>query len=574
MLRELYISNFALIDNITINLNKGLNIFTGATGVGKSLIMGALNFLLGSRVTNDIVRSDKKEAVVSGVFVLKDGAILEELKRALDDPIEEALIIQRSLDVSGRNRCKVNNHPITVSVLKEIGERLVNIHGQHEHESLIDPLNQLNILDSFGKANNIRDNFLDVYKKAVEKEKYLRLLKESREIRKREIDMYCFEVKEIEDAGLKPGELETLEEDRKILANAEKIQNTVSCCFENLYETDNSVIERLKGIVNELEKISEFDRNFNDLVEWCNQSLYQLEEVSLALRKGTERCDADPDRLIKIEERLETIRKLKDKYGPTVDDILDYHRKSRQRLGHLLKENEDLGSAEEELRGFKKGIFNIGKNLTRMRKEAAEKLSNLIKDELCDLGIANGQFGVDVSTINADINEDQFKLDDVSSTGFDRVEFMFSSNMGEGIKPLRKVASGGEISRVMLALKRQLARVDNTPVLVFDEIDANIGGRMGKIVGEKLKTVSQHHQIICITHLPQIACYADQHLKVAKIVKDDRTITKIDMLSEKDSMEEIAEMIRGEEKTNVTRKQAKEMINDARKFGRQETVGS
>ncbi|MGR3318416.1 MAG: DNA repair protein RecN [Candidatus Anammoxibacter sp.] len=566
MLRELYISNFALIDNITIDLDAGLNIFTGSTGVGKSLIMGALNFLLGSRVTSDIVRTDKKEATVNGVFLLKNADILANLRILLDEPIEEELIITRSLDQSGRNKCKINNKPVTVSVLKEIGESLVNIHGQHEHESVTNPVNQLAILDSFGKANELRNAFSDTYKLAVQKETYLYSLKENQDIKKREIDLLKFEVKEIEDAGLKPGEIEALEDERKILANAEAIQSTVSSCFDNLYETDNAIIERLKVVANELDRISEFDKKYNDLAKECNQSVYQLEEVSIELRNSSKEYDVDPDRLAEIDERLETIRRLREKYGQTVDDILNHYKKSKQMLEQLLKENEDKGSAEDDLKELKKNLLNTGKKLAQLRKKAAEKLSQLVKDELGDLGITNGQFDVEISTINVNGNANQFKIDDVTGTGFDRVEFMFSSNTGEKVKPLRKVASGGEISRVMLALKSQLAMADNTPVLVFDEIDSNIGGRMGKIIGEKLKTVSLHHQIICITHLPQIASYADQHLKVSKMVKDNRTITEIDTLSEKARLEEVAEMIRGNEKTDVTRKQAKEMIDDAGKF--------
>lgn len=566
MLGELYISNFALIDSITINFSKGLNIFTGATGVGKSVIMGALNFLLGSRVTSDIIRSNKKEASVSGVFIIKNDSIIEELKILLGDFIEDELIIQRSLDNSGRNRCKMNNQPVTVSILKKVGECLVNIHGQHEHESLIEPANQLSILDSFSDANDLRNTFSEIYKNALEKEKYLSSLKENEDLRKREIDLYSFEIKEIENANLKPSELEKLEEEQKVLANAEKIQNTVSSCFENLYERDNSVIGQLKDVRDELEHISVFENNFNELVDGCNQSIYQLEEVSITLQKATEKFNTNPERLAEIDDRLETIRNLSDKYGKTIEDILDHYNKLKKKLGKFVKENEDFESIENELTTLKSELLNTGNKLTKTRKKTAEKLSKLIKKELDDLGISNAQFEVNILDYKINTNEHQLLLEDISSNGFESIEFMFSSNLGENAKPLRKIASGGEISRVMLALKRQLAIADNTPVLVFDEIDANIGGRMGKIVGEKLKTVSKSHQIVCITHLPQIASYADQHFKVNKITKNNRTTTEIDKLTEKNRLDEIADMIRGEEKNNITLKQAKEMINDAKKF--------
>ena len=566
MLDELYISNFALIDSITINFNKGLNIFTGATGVGKSVIMGALNFLLGSRVTSDIIRSNKKEANVSGVFIVKNDSLVKELEILLDDFIDEELIIQRSLDGSGRNRCKINNQPVTVSILKKIGECLVNIHGQHEHESLIEPANQLSILDYFSDANDLRIRFSEIYKKALEKEKYLSLLKENESLRKREIDLYSFEIKEIENANLKPGEFEKLEEEQKVLANAEKIQNTVSSCFDNLYERDNSVIGQLKDVRDELEHISVFENNFNELVEGCNQSIYQLEEVSITLQKAAEKFDINPERLAEIDDRLESIRNLNNKYGETIEDVLDHCNKLKIKLGNLVKENKDFESTENKLTTLKSELLKTGNKLTKIRKKTAEKLSKLIKNELGDLGINNAQFQVNILDSKINTNEHQIRLDNISSAGFESIEFMFSSNLGENVKPLRKIASGGEISRVMLALKGQLAIADNTPLLVFDEIDANIGGRMGKIVGEKLKTVSKNHQIICITHLPQIASYADQHFKVNKIANNHRTITEIEKLSEEKQLEEIADMIRGEEKNDVTLKQAKEMISDAKKF--------
>lgn len=565
MLSELYISNFALIDDITIKFDKGLNIFTGTTGVGKSLIIGALNFLLGSRVTNDIVRTGKKDVSVSGVFIIKNEHIREKLKDHIDSFDDEEIIIQRNLDQDGRNRCRLNNQPITVPLLKEIGELLVNIHGQHEHESLTKPLNQLIILDGFGKLDTNRDKFTEVYTKAVGKERLIQELKENREARKRQIDLHNFEINEIESACLKPDEPDILEKERFILANSEKIQNTLSYCTDSLYESDNSIISRLKEISNELSKIKDIDNSFENPLEICNQSLYQLEDAAITLSKCVEGHDFDPERLEQIEDRIETIRRLKSKYGETIEDILSYCKESKLKLEQLLKENEDLSSTEKELKELRKSVIDSGKNLTQLRKKAGAKLSTLVKKELEGLGITNGRFDIDISTIDM-TNAEPFNLEYSSRTGFDHIEFMFSSNPGEELKPLRKIASGGEISRIMLALKRHLATADQTPVLIFDEIDANIGGRMGKVIGEKLRLVSQSHQVICITHLPQIASYAEQHFKVNKFAKNNKTFVTIEILSAKECLEEIAEMIRGTEKTDVTRKQAKEMIDDAKKF--------
>ncbi len=565
MLSELYISNFALIDDITVKFNKGLNIFTGTTGVGKSLIIGALNFLLGSRVTNDIVRTGKKDVSVSGVFIIKNEHIRKKLEEHIDSFDDEEIIIQRNLDQNGRNRCRLNNQPITVPLLKEIGELLVNIHGQHEHESLTKPLNQLIILDGFGKLDTNRGKFTEVYTKAIEKERLIQSLNEHQEARKRQIELYHFEIDEIESACLKPDELDILEQERFILANSERIQNTLSDCTDSLYESDNSIISRLKEISNELSKIKDIDNSFENPLEVCNQSLFQLEDVAITLSKCVEGHDFDPERLEQIEDRIETIRRLKGKYGETIEDMLSYCKESKSKLEQLLKENEDLGSTEKELEKLRKSVIDSGKKLTQSRAKAGTKLSALVKKELADLGITNGKFDIDISFIDI-TNTEQFNLEDGSRSGFDHIEFMFSSNPGEELKPLGKIASGGEISRIMLALKRHLASADQTPVLIFDEIDANIGGRMGRIIGEKLRLVSQSHQVICITHLPQIASYSEQHFKVNKFSRNSKTFVTIDILSTKERLEEIAEMIRGTEKTEVTRKQAKEMIDDARKY--------
>jgi DNA repair protein RecN (Recombination protein N) len=321
----------------------------------------------------------------------------------------------------------------------------------------------------------------------------------------------------------------------------------------------------LKEISNELSKIKDIDNSFENPLEVCNQSLFQLEDVAITLSKCVGGHDFDPERLEQIEDRIETIRRLKGKYGETIEDILSYCKESKSKLKQLLKENEDLGSTEKELEKLKKSVIDSGKKLTQLREKVSIKLSALVKKELADLGITNGRFDIDISSIDM-TNAEQFNLEAGSRSGFDHIEFMFSSNPGEELKPLRKIASGGEISRIMLALKRHLASADQTPVLIFDEIDANIGGRMGRIVGEKLRLVSQSHQVICITHLPQIASYAEQHFKVTKYTRNNKTFVTIDILSSKERLEEIAEMIRGTEKTEVTRKQAKEMIDDAKRL--------
>ncbi|GAX59635.1 ATPase [Candidatus Scalindua japonica] len=571
MLNELTISNFALIDKITIKFDEGLNIFTGTTGVGKSLIIGALNFLLGSRANNEIVGNSDKDVSVSGLFFIKSYQIRQGINSHIDNIDDEEIIIQRVLDHKGRNKCKLNNQPITVSLLKEIGEQLVNIHGQHEHESLTNPFQQLRTLDSFGKLDSLRGEFSNIYCNALDKVKLLNSLDEKRSERKKQIELYNYEIDEIESAQLQKKEDENLEEERYILANSEKIQNVLSLCSNSLYESDHSIIDGLKEIATELSKIMDVEKGFKNSLEVCNQTIYQLEDIANKLRNDIEKYDYDPGRLEQIEERIETIRSLKRKYGDSIEDILSKRDNTSVKLEQMLKENEDTEIIESELKKLKNELINTGKTLTQSRNKSAKKLSSLIKTELKDLGITDGKFDINVSALDS-TNTELVVIKNANRSGFDRVEFMFSSNPGEKLKPLRKIASGGEISRIMLALKRHLAMSDQTPVLIFDEIDANIGGRMGRVIGEKLRLVAQSHQVICITHLPQIASYAEQHFKVNKTVRSNKTSVTIDNLSSKEQLEEIAEMIRGEEKSIVTRKQAKEMLDDAKKFMKQMSV--
>ncbi|KHE90614.1 MAG: DNA repair protein RecN [Candidatus Scalindua brodae] len=375
MLNELSISNFALIDEITIKFDEGLNIFTGTTGVGKSLILGALNFLLGSRATNDIVGTGKKDVSVSGLFFIKSVRIRKCIKEHIDeiDDGEEEIILQRNLDQKGRNRCKLNNQPITVSLLKEIGDILVNIHGQHEHESLTNPLQQLSILDSFGKLDDLRTEYSEIYCKTLEKEKLLCSLNDRHGERKKQIDLYNYEINEIESCRLQPKEDERLEAERYILANSEKIQNALSLCSNNLYESDNSIIVGLKEISNELSKIMNVDKSFENTLEVCNQTIYQLEDIASTLRNDVEKYDYDPGQLELIEERVEIIRSLKRKYGNSIEDILSHCEITKVKLEQLLKENEDVEIVETELKQLKKAVVNTGKKLTQYRKKAGKK---------------------------------------------------------------------------------------------------------------------------------------------------------------------------------------------------------
>ncbi|MDN3513373.1 MAG: DNA repair protein RecN [Candidatus Brocadia sp.] len=565
MLQELYITNFILIDKVTIKLCERLNIFSGATGVGKSMVVGALNFILGGRATSDVVRSGKDEATVIGKFYIKDKHLLKQIKKVSDaNAIEGELLIQRSIDTNGRGRCRLNDVPITVSMLREIGEILVNIHGQHEHETLLHGINQLYILDDFGGISPLRDDFAKVYQQFTEKTQLRDTLKNDQQERRQKMDLYAFQIDEIDKAQLRVSEEEELEKERGILSNAGKIYSAVTSCYSQLYESSEAVVERLKSVIRELQSIAKLDDTLQKIFDDCSQSLYQIEDMAFSLGKYRDGFNYDPQRLEYIEERLNTIRKLKAKYGNTIEEILSYRDGAELKLKHLTGEGTTAEQVEEELRELTEVLRQKGNELTRERLSTAERLSPLINEELHDLGIPQGRFCVQIDSpfLNKDGNPD---VSGAKSYGFDRIDFVISPNPGEDLKPLKKIASGGEISRVMLALKHQLAKVDKTPVLVFDEIDANIGGRMGEVIGEKLSSIARSHQVICITHLPQIASYADEQWKVNKLIKNGKTYSTIESLAGESRLEEIADMIRGSEKTDITRKQAQEMLRDAKR---------
>ncbi len=565
MLQELYITNFVLIDKVIIKLSERLNVFSGATGVGKSLVIGALHFILGGRVSSDIVRNGKDEATVIGKFYIRDRNLLKQIKKILDNhEIEDELLIQRSIDTNGRNRCRLNEVPTTVSLLKEIGEMLVNIHGQHEHETLLYGINQLHILDEFGEITSLRESFSETYRQITEKIKIRNVLKDNQQEQKQKVDLYTVQIDEINKAQLKPGELEELEKERNILVNSEKIYSTVTSCYSQLYESSETIIERLKSVVRELQSIAELNEALLKVFDICKQSLYQIEDASFSLGKYLEGFNYDPQRLEYIEERLNMIQKLRLKYGNTIEEILSYRDELELKLKQLSEEGTTAEQIDEELRIQLESLKNKGSELTQKRISAANALTPLINDELRSLGMPHGQFCVKITS--SPLHDIKYSpVLNFHSHGFDQIDFLISPNPGEDLKPLRKIASGGEISRVMLALKHQLARIDRIPVLVFDEIDANIGGRMGEVIGEKLSSIAKSRQVICITHLPQIASYADEQWKVNKIVKDDKTYSTIESLSNEARLEEIADMIRGSEKTDITRKQAREMLRDAKK---------
>ena len=562
MLREFHIRNLALIDEASIELGPGLNVFTGATGVGKSLVLGALTLLLGGRASADSVRTGQDRASVSCCFEIDSAALLGQIADLTGaDVADGQLAISREVDSAGRSRCRVNGVPVTVSMLKEIGAWLVDIHGQHDHESLRVAGHQLDMLDRFGRVMDAREDFGKARGQAVELRKRRDRIRGSLDSMREEAEYLKFQIGEIDAAKLKPGEDVALENEQRVLASAERLQQATAAAHVNLYEAEESLCSRLKQISRELASVAEIDGRLNDVAAACEQALVQLEDAAFMLLRYVEDFTYDPQRLHEIDERLELIRRLEPKYGPTVEDILAKRDTLAERLAELVTDADGLDAVEADLMRRLDELKEKAEAITKARRTAARTLAKGVRRELKDLGVAAGKFDVDIQTAQT-VGEEL--LDASTSAGMDKIEFQISTNPGEAPRPLRRTASGGEISRTMLAIKKCLAEVDRVSVFVFDEIDANIGGRLGSVVGQKLFEVSKSHQIVCVTHLPQIASFADRQLKVEKQVDAGRTTTTVAALDEEGRCDELAEMIRGSERTALTRAQAEEMLLAAR----------
>ena len=562
MLRELHIRDFALIDEVAVELGPGLNVFTGATGVGKSLVLGALTLLLGGRASSDSVRRGRDRASVSCCFAIDVDRVLKQVYELTGaDTADGEVAISREVDASGRSRCRVNGVPVTVSMLREIGSLLVDIHGQHDHESLRVPAHQLDMLDRFGGITNRRDEFSTRRSAAVELRDRRDRIRDNLAAIRTEADFLTFQVNEIDADKLQPGEDETLEDERRVLGSAERLQQTTAGAHAELYEAETSVCGRLKELCRDLVSAAEIDARLEEVATACEQAQVQLEDAAFSLQRYVEGFSYDPQRLAQVEGRLESIRRLQAKYGPAVDDILAKREEFATRLGELSADTASLETIDADLERQLAELKVMAAAITKARRTAARKLSKAVQQELKDLGMGAGKFEVAVDTTDAD---GAAFLDASRRSGADKVEFQMSTNPGEALKPLRRIASGGEMSRTMLAIKKRLAQADRISVFVFDEIDANIGGRLGSVVGKKLHEVSQTHQVICVTHLPQIACFADRQLRVRKDVGSRRTTTAVELLSEEQRLDELAEMIRGDERTPLTRAQAEEMLAAAR----------
>ncbi len=554
MLRELHISNLAVIADARIELRAGLNCFTGATGAGKSLVIGAIELLLGLRSASDMLRKGSDEGRVSGVFEISDKRLMQQIEDACDLPIEAdagEVLLTRRVYPSGRSSVSINGQPITLSMLKLVAEALVDVHGQHDHQFLLKPSNQLDVLDEFAGVEKVRQSYHQVYLELKQTRAWLDDLEAGGKLRMQQLDFAKFQAAEIDAAELREGEYEELNARSQVLNNLEKLRKDAGAVHSALYESDGAIIDRLQTMAGVLAELCMVDQSLDGIAKNVKEATLQLSEASFDLGRYLNRLDLDPAELAEANDRLNTINRLLKKYGPSVEAAIQERESLGKQIAELERTGEDSSVLQQKIEPLVKKRDQIAKELTRKRLEAAKKLSPMIVKHLTELGMEKAKFTVEIKPIEP------------AASGADEVEFIVQTNPGLAASPLRKIASGGELGRIMLALKSVLAAGDRVSVLVFDEIDANIGGRLGAVIGDKLRALAQHHQVLCITHLPQIACYADRHLTVRKETGTKETKTTVRPVEGTERIEEIAEMIGGQRVTDTTRAQARELLDVA-----------
>jgi DNA repair protein RecN (Recombination protein N) len=558
VLIELRLENYAVIDNLAVEFAAGLNLLTGETGAGKSILIDALALLLGEKASSDVVRAGAEKAIVSAVFEA-DGAAEKAIAQVLEnnglDNEEESLILRREIAASGKGRVFVNNQPATVSVLRQLAPNLATIHAQNESLMSFDGPVRLSLLDSFAgiETETVGADFAQWtgIRKRIED------LERDEQDRMRLLDLWTFQRSEVEDAKLQAGEDERLDQEKRVLANSEKIYNAAMNAFDLLYEGEKSTSSVLRAAQKHVEELARFEPKFQDALGSLESARISVEDVGASLRDYAGGIHASPERLSEVEDRLAALDRLKRKYGTTLNDVIHFGAEVSRKLSEMENKDETLRQLRAQLQAAGEKYLQAARAISRKRHEAARKLEKLVEAEINDLAM-KVRFRIEVSGTDEEVNW--------STTGFDQVVYMISTNPGEPEHPLEQIASGGELSRVMLALK---ASVEAAPpkkrsagqrTLVFDEVDTGIGGRAAEAVGKKLKALSRASQVLCVTHLPQIATFADHHYLIEKKNVGGRTRTSVRRITGEERTEEVARMLSGAKLTETSRKHAEQML--------------
>ena len=563
MLRELSIRNFAIIDDLQITFSEGLAILSGETGAGKSIIINAVNLLFGSRATAKLIRTGYETAELEALFQIKKQSPIAKIMNGKGYNPEEGLLIRRIISRKDRHRIYINGRLTTIGILNLITENLASISGQHAHQGLLKEEQQLAIIDQFGGLTAARENVSGCFHEIVPLIRQLNDLKHKRDRQSEHIQLLEFQQKEIRQASVTFGEDTALEQERARLKNSEALFQAVQGGIEMLYDSQGAVIDGLLTVKKDLDEASTLDPLLAPKAERIAEAAFHLEDVADELRSYLKNIQMDESRLDTVEERLDTLVKLKRKYGGSLEAVIF----RMESIGHELSEMENLSenivATENKLFELHGKLTQLTHKLSRDRKKTAKTLAQKVEKELTSLKMPHTKFKISFRTIPADEDGDPYltiKEQTVFETGIDQVTFLIAPNVGEPLKPLSSIVSGGELSRVVLALKAILAETEAVETIVFDEVDAGIGGSVAEVVGKKLSSLARHHQIICITHLPQIAKFGNHHFRISKRVSDGRTSTTIKRLSETERVKEIARMLGGEKITRATLNHAHEML--------------
>ncbi len=572
MLLELRIENFALIERLTLEFEDGLIVLTGETGAGKSIIIDALGAALGERVETEEIRSGQEGARVQAVFDASNcSRALAALRGAGIEPEEDGMVIlEREIRATGPNRCRINGKAVALSSLRAAGEHLVDIHGQHEHQTLIREENHLDFLDNFGRraVHELRTEYAGAWQRVQELRQERARLTEDERTRAQRIDFLRYQVQEIDEAGLEPDEEERLGVERVRLANAEKLRAGALAAGAVLGGEEDALSARdaLSMARESVAEVVELDASMTEVLEQVDQASYLVEDACRQLIAYAEAAEADPERLEEVEQRLELIARLKRKYGSSVEEVLEARALAAQELERLAGSEERLAELEAELRRAEAEAGVLAGKLSKVRAQTAKKLSAAVEKEIAPLGMPKASFGVRLEREEAaaglPVGGKRYAA---GERGIDRVAFELTANPGEPRKPLAKVASGGELSRLMLAFKSLCSRGAEIPTLIFDEIDAGIGGRTGHAVGAKLLSVARGTQVLCVTHLPQIARLADQHVRIVKETKGRRTTVRAEVLGPDERIADVARLLGGRELDPTAEQHAAEMLASAQR---------
>jgi DNA repair protein RecN (Recombination protein N) len=552
MLQFLNISNIALIDELQVEFEPGLNLLTGETGSGKSIIVDALGVLIGGRFTSDLLKSGADRGFIEALFVVNPNRDLELLLENAGLAFDQELIIRRELSAAGRNKIFINNQLATQSLLRDLREFLVDIHGQGDQQTLFNPRTHLELLDSFALSNGLRGEVADAHQHFTAVQRELDVLRRDDAEKFQLVDTLKFQIDELERAQLTIGEDERLEEERRRLSNVEKLTELSQSSYARIYEDDDAALARVRQTVKDVGELAEYESSFRDYLEVLENARAVLEDLSFSLRDFTDKLEFSPARLAQIEDRLAELSRLKRKYGGSVEAALEHLARSQDRLRQIETSDEREQQISAELDAARTRYLDRAGKLHRHRVRAAKQFEKSVEKCIAELAMEHARFQVQVL-------EDS---EPAGPKGTDHVEFYFSANAGEDLKPLARVASGGEASRLMLVLKTVANATEFPRTIVFDEIDSGIGGRVSEAVGIKLRKLSQTNQVLCVTHQPQIARFADSHLAVQKAVVAGRTQVDITKLNRAGRIEELARMLTGAEITDAARRHARELLKD------------